>query len=310
MGEHAKSVPRQFSKTYIRSAGRFGQRAWYTTCTPHWNSNVAGKLKCDWNFFAVCLEFSNVGGSDGGVPLCAGWCAGSSAQNIPFKILQRCLDFFFASPRFSGYSLSMETKRCSKCGETRAISQFAKSKTGKLGLARWCKQCFKQYNASRYKADPEKYHEAARRWQRDNWERFKELTANWRNSNELRRRQWIANNPDKIARYTRKAYYKDIEKSRRKSRITQQHRRARIRTTQVEQITMEIWDSILKFWQGLCAYCLLPHADLTMEHVIPLSRGGGHVVSNLVPACRKCNLSKGNKLVSEWKPRHKYRIPD
>jgi len=36
-----------------------------------------------------------------------------------------------------------------------------------------------------------------------------------------------------------------------------------------------------------------------LDHVIPLSRGGLHALSNLRPACQSCNLRKGNKLLKE-----------
>ena len=48
-----------------------------------------------------------------------------------------------------------------------------------------------------------------------------------------------------------------------------------------------------------CAYCQRP-AD-TVEHVVPLSRGGSNHEGNLVPACRSCNASKGDRLIVEWK---------
>lgn len=56
-------------------------------------------------------------------------------------------------------------------------------------------------------------------------------------------------------------------------------------------------------WQkdGLvCVYCAGPFD--TIDHVIPLTRGGDNMKSNLVPACRSCNSSKGQKLLSEWMP--------
>ena len=49
-----------------------------------------------------------------------------------------------------------------------------------------------------------------------------------------------------------------------------------------------------------CSYCY-KSAD-TIDHLIPLFRGGTNEITNLVPSCRPCNSSKGSKLVSEWKP--------
>ena len=39
--------------------------------------------------------------------------------------------------------------------------------------------------------------------------------------------------------------------------------------------------------------------DLTIDHVIPKSKGGTNKWDNLVTCCRKCNLKKGNKFLSE-----------
>lgn len=50
-----------------------------------------------------------------------------------------------------------------------------------------------------------------------------------------------------------------------------------------------------------CAYCCVKKAD-TIDHVVSLVRGGLNDISNLLPACRSCNSSKGAKLLSEWRP--------
>lgn len=49
-----------------------------------------------------------------------------------------------------------------------------------------------------------------------------------------------------------------------------------------------------------CTYCGDRGVRLECDHVIPVSRGGGHDLSNLVTACFTCNRSKRDKLVSEW----------
>lgn len=47
-----------------------------------------------------------------------------------------------------------------------------------------------------------------------------------------------------------------------------------------------------------CQYCG-SKKDLTIDHVLPRSRGGKDVWENLVACCTKCNLKKGDKLLSE-----------
>lgn len=53
---------------------------------------------------------------------------------------------------------------------------------------------------------------------------------------------------------------------------------------------------------GICHYCRcrVPPADLTMDHLIPLVRGGKSTKGNLVPACKDCNTKKKYDLPWEW----------
>ncbi|MBA2474758.1 MAG: HNH endonuclease [Actinobacteria bacterium] len=48
-----------------------------------------------------------------------------------------------------------------------------------------------------------------------------------------------------------------------------------------------------------CAYCGTASGRLTLDHVIPRSRGGGSVWENVVTSCAPCNLRKGNRLLEE-----------
>jgi len=48
-----------------------------------------------------------------------------------------------------------------------------------------------------------------------------------------------------------------------------------------------------------CAYCGIKSKSLTVDHVIPLSKGGKSNFENCVAACKNCNAKKGNKLPSE-----------
>ncbi len=54
--------------------------------------------------------------------------------------------------------------------------------------------------------------------------------------------------------------------------------------------------------EGICHYCgrkFLP-AELTMDHLIPLVRGGKSEKFNLVPCCKECNSRKQQMLPWEW----------
>lgn len=44
-----------------------------------------------------------------------------------------------------------------------------------------------------------------------------------------------------------------------------------------------------------CQYCNYRGEDLTLDHVLPRSRGGPDTWENIVTACVKCNVRKGNR---------------
>ena len=57
-----------------------------------------------------------------------------------------------------------------------------------------------------------------------------------------------------------------------------------------------------------CVYCGDGTARLTLDHVVPRSRGGDSVWENVVTACGPCNLRKGDRLLDET-PMHLKRQP-
>jgi 5-methylcytosine-specific restriction endonuclease McrA len=51
-----------------------------------------------------------------------------------------------------------------------------------------------------------------------------------------------------------------------------------------------------------CVYCGATQA-LSGDHIVPLSQGGSNALTNLVTACRPCNLSKASSTLEEWRVR-------
>jgi 5-methylcytosine-specific restriction endonuclease McrA len=57
--------------------------------------------------------------------------------------------------------------------------------------------------------------------------------------------------------------------------------------------------NILERDHHTCQYCNYRGEQLTLDHVIPRSRGGGDSWENLVTACVRCNVKKGNRTPKE-----------
>lgn len=54
--------------------------------------------------------------------------------------------------------------------------------------------------------------------------------------------------------------------------------------------------------QGKCHWCggSFQPEELTMDHIIPISRGGKAARNNVVPCCKDCNSKKKYLLPMEW----------
>ena len=54
--------------------------------------------------------------------------------------------------------------------------------------------------------------------------------------------------------------------------------------------------------RGICHYCRrrVPPKELTMDHIVPLVRGGKSTKSNVAPCCKACNSRKKSLVPSEW----------
>jgi 5-methylcytosine-specific restriction endonuclease McrA len=78
------------------------------------------------------------------------------------------------------------------------------------------------------------------------------------------------------------------------NRITRQKTRAR-KNGCVASLTAAQWAKKLYMSRGYCYYCRkhIGYKELAMEHKIPVTKGGGTTIENVVPACSVCNRSKG-----------------
>lgn len=124
---------------------------------------------------------------------------------------------------------------------------------------------------------------ATKRWHENNKEYHKKLNKEWVRKNPERvkelAKEWIKNNPEKMSAMRLNANAK---------RRAQKH---------TGKVSASDWAKIKGAANYRCHYCK-KKKYLTMDHVTPLSKGGHHVSSNIVPACQSCNSSKGNKIIN------------
>jgi 5-methylcytosine-specific restriction endonuclease McrA len=175
---------------------------------------------------------------------------------------------------------------CSVCKENKPLANFHKNKNYKTGHSVTCKVCAK----IRSKA-----------WQQNNPDR---VNANYRKNYALhldysrqkrreRVRRWYSKNSEK-ARMATALYYQKYPERR---RINENKRRTAKIGNGIFFISPKDLNRILS---SSCYKCGKID-NVTLDHIIPISRGGRHSVGNLQPLCKSCNSSKGSKTMTEWK---------
>jgi 5-methylcytosine-specific restriction endonuclease McrA len=83
------------------------------------------------------------------------------------------------------------------------------------------------------------------------------------------------------------------------NRSARWHKRRAILLGLNEHFSEADWTGLKKRYGHQCLRChrCEPEIQLTADHVIPLSRGGGNTVANLQPLCGDCNCWKGTKTI-------------
>jgi 5-methylcytosine-specific restriction endonuclease McrA len=184
-----------------------------------------------------------------------------------------------------------------KCGLELPLDAFGVQARGLYGRKSECKPCLAAKEAARRAADPE----AARAYKREWWAK-QEWTPEERAEASAKFKAWYADPENKIRhaasmrRWVREnqAAFKEIQQ--RYLAKNPVHIRRRAYLVKVERtLTQEQWNEILEVFDHRCAYCLRSDVKLTMDHVIPVSKGGPHTAENVVPACKPCNSQKWDR---------------
>ena len=196
----------------------------------------------------------------------------------------------------------METKICTKCGEElpATLEYFYKDKTYTNGLRGSCKKC-EIKRSKEYKIN--------------NTEKIKEYIKNNKERIAKNKRKWYENNKESLS-IAAKKYYKEnkehicaLKKEYQKQNKCEcnlyMNRRKAKKKLLENNYTAENWKKTKEYFNNKCCYCGKT-IKLTQDHFIPLSKGGGYVVTNIVPSCQSCNSSKGNKDFFEWYPKQEY----
>jgi len=170
----------------------------------------------------------------------------------------------------------------------------------------------KEWRCANPKSEYQK--EREKNWRKDNSEHVKEYGKNYFYSNQEKlqkqNKEWANLHPEKIKSYNKKyrlghpEKVKEVEKAYRESHKeklvlrTIKHR-AKLKSASGFGLSTTEWNWIRKMFDYRCAYCG-KETKLTVDHVVPLSKGGIHDISNVVPSCMPCNSGKQDRTLLEF----------
>jgi len=157
-----------------------------------------------------------------------------------------------------------------------------------------CLPCYKRKN---YQEHKEHRKALVRKWSHKHREERRLYKNQYRCQEKVkaRRRKYRCDNRAARSAYMNRYYHKNREVMM--AHVARYH--ARKLGAFISDFTDEDWQIALDYYDYKCAYCGTQDKPLAREHIIPLSRGGPHTISNIVPACQSCNSRKGACTPSE-----------
>jgi 5-methylcytosine-specific restriction endonuclease McrA len=174
----------------------------------------------------------------------------------------------------------VERKSCNKCREEKAASEFYRHPGRNDGLSGTCKQCHIRYGVENNRIKIDQYRKRWKKWQNENRDAYRATARRWfANNSEIVRfriRRWKDQNPEAVV-------------------LIRERRRAR-ELGAPGDFTRAQWKAVCELANQKCLACG-ESKPLTVDHVIPLSRGGSHFIENIQPLCQPCNTRKSDQII-------------
>ena len=198
-------------------------------------------------------------------------------------------------------------KKCNKCGKWLVVCKFNfhKDKTKKYGFKPTCKKCKSRYSKEYYKNNKDECLKRSKNWQNKNLTYAKEYNKKYRETHkEQIKKQYTEYNSRKEVKERKKAWAKNNEekckqvgiewrKNNPEKVLNHNTKRRDVDDNKFTEITKEQYNDMITFFNNTCAVSGETLDDSkSIDHIIPLIKGGEHVIWNLIPIKRDYNINK------------------
>jgi 5-methylcytosine-specific restriction endonuclease McrA len=150
--------------------------------------------------------------------------------------------------------------------------------------------------------------ESAKKYYEKNKEKMQKKNRDYAKAdpvaNNERSKKWAEKNPEKMKSIRSKQYYKNpqlrVQQTAEWQKANPDMHQANMNQKRARdlgvkgKVTAEEWTAIKNKYGNICLCCKKPSSErkLTVDHVIPISKGGTHTADNIQPLCHSCNSRK------------------
>ena len=173
------------------------------------------------------------------------------------------------------------SKTCVRCSQLLSLENFGKNRSRKDGLTTYCKPCISEVKKVFYQTNRSKLLARGAAYRNANSHKLESYHREYYRKNaelcKYRIKKWQAANKEKLIAYNSK-------------------RRLLVKSNLFFVSSKEL----SRLLEEKCAYCKEAKSD-SIDHIIPVSRGGSHSIGNLIGSCTPCNSKKRDKTIMEFR---------